>query len=53
MTALILGRSGYKLRDDDEDMLNREVEEMVLAVVEHRMSFDEIKTWFIERIVKL
>lgn len=53
MTALLLGRSGYKLRDDDEDLLNREVEEMVLAVVEHRMAFDEIKAWFKERIVKI
>ena len=53
MTALLLTRSGYKLRDDDEDLLNREVEEMVLAVVEHRMNFDDLKAWFKERIVKL
>jgi hypothetical protein len=53
MTAVLLGRSGYKLRDDDVDLLNKEVEEMVLAVVERQMTFDELTAWFKERIVEL
>jgi death on curing protein len=53
MTVVLLARSGYKLRDDDEDRLNSDVEEAVLAVVEHRMTFDELVTWFKARIVKV
>ncbi len=53
MTAVLLGRSGYKLRDEDESLLNREVEATVLAVVEHRMTFDELVIWFNDHIVKL
>ena len=50
--SLFLHRSGYTLGAGDEDQLNAAVEQMVLDVVEHRMSFDELVLWFRERIVR-
>ncbi len=49
---LLLEESGYRLRGrDDFERYNTEVEEMVLAVVERRMSFEQPGAWFRERIV--
>jgi death-on-curing protein len=50
--SLFLHRSGYTLTAGEEDQLNIDVEQMVLDVVEHRMSFDELVLWFRERIVR-
>jgi death on curing protein len=50
---LLLGESGYRLRGEDEfERHNAEIEEMVLAVVERRMSFEQLVAWFRERIVR-
>jgi death on curing protein len=53
MAMLLLARSGYKLRDKYKVRLNSEVEEMVLRVVEHRMTFDELVVWFRTRILPI
>ena len=54
--GLLLTRSGYKLRDDDLDRLNREVEEMIVAVAHenptHKMTFESLVAWFQARIVR-
>ena len=50
--SLFLHRSGYTLVAGEEDRLNIDIEQMVLDVVEHRMSFDELVLWFRERIVR-
>src|SRR5262249_13030837 len=46
---LLLTRSGYKLRDDDLDRLNQEVEDMIVAVAHEsparRMTFEELLAW--------
>lgn len=51
MVALLIRKSGYRLRHKDRRRRDREMEEMILAVVEHRMSFDKLVEWFRERIV--
>lgn len=50
--ALFLDKSGYMLLAENEDRLNLEVEAMILDVVEHRLSFDELVLWFRERLVR-
>lgn len=54
---LLLTRSGYKLRDDDLDRLNQEVEDMIVAVAHEnpaqRMKFDTLLDWFRARIVRV
>lgn len=51
MMNLLLLRSGYQLRGVSEQQVNADVEAMILALVEHRMSFDEVVTWLEHRIV--
>ena len=55
--GLLLHRSGYKLRDDDLDRLNLEVEDMIVAVAHEdptrRMNFQTLVDWFRARIVRL
>lgn len=55
--GLLLARSGYKLRDDDLERLNREVEEMIVAVAHEnpvrKMDFDTLADWFRARIVRV
>lgn len=46
MVRILLDRSGHRLRDDDPEGLNDEVQQMVLDVVEHRMAFDALVQWF-------
>src|SRR5487761_720279 len=50
---LLLRKSGYILRHRSRPVANREVEAMIVAIVEHRMSFDELVIWFQERIVSV
>lgn len=50
---LLLRKSGYILRHQSKPIANREVEAMIVAIVEHQMSFDELVTWFRERIVSV
>lgn len=51
MMNLLLLRSGYELRGSSEQQVNADVEDMILALVEHRMSFDEAVAWLEHRIV--
>lgn len=53
MAYLFLRRSGYDVDKADERRLNREIEDMILAVVDHRMTFDQITDWFSERILRV
>jgi death on curing protein len=53
MLAVLLINSGYTLRFGDLRRANAEVEEMVLAIVEHKMSFDDVVIWMKERLTKL
>jgi death on curing protein len=53
MLAELLLNSGYTLLFEDMDLLNDEVETMVLAVAEHRMSFDDIVRWVGRRLANL
>ncbi len=52
LTHLILSRSGYKLMAASDQSLNREVEKMILDVVEHRLTFDQVVDWFREHVRK-
>jgi hypothetical protein len=45
--------SGYTLDVGSPEILNEDVEDMVLAVAEHRFEFEEIVDWIRHRIVKL
>jgi death-on-curing protein len=53
MMALLLRRSGYYLRAESEEELNTDVEAMILALVGHRMGFDDVVGWLKERIAAL
>jgi death on curing protein len=50
MLNLLLRRSGYYLRANNQQKLNNDVEAMILALVEHRMNFDEMVIWLERRI---
>jgi prophage maintenance system killer protein len=52
MMSLLLGRSGYNIGAANERQLNTDVETMILDVVEHRMSFEELVGWLEQRIVR-
>ncbi len=45
-------KSGYRLRNDITPEGNDAMEEMIIAVVEHRMDFDALVAWFKARLVK-
>jgi death-on-curing protein len=50
---LLLSKSGYKLDSFGiRQGVNKEIEELVLDVVEHRVNFEGIVEWFKARIVK-
>lgn len=51
MLNLLLTRSGYRLHASSAQQLNAEVEQMILDLVEHRMSLDDVIAWLEERIV--
>ena len=53
MLAILLRESGYTLEFENVDILNDEIVAMILAVAEHRMTFDEIAAWVKKRLVKL
>ena len=53
MLGTLLIGSGYSLWFPTAPTLNADVEEMVLAVAEHRMGLDEIATWTKTRLVKV
>ena len=48
--TILLRRSGYDLDPGNADELDREVEEMILAVADHSMNFDRLVQWFKTRI---
>ena len=47
---LLLNKSGYRLTECGDADLNDEVENMVIALADHRMSFDDLVDWFKLRI---
>jgi death-on-curing protein len=53
MMNLLLLRSGYVLRGGSEQQINTDVETMILALVEHHMSFDDVVVWLEQRIVPI
>jgi death-on-curing protein len=53
MMNLLLLRSGYFLRGGSEQEINTDVEAMILALVEHHMSFDDVVAWLELRIVPI
>jgi death on curing protein len=48
---LLLDKSGYRLSGSPETR-NVEIEEMIVAVLEHRLDFDALVAWFKARIVR-
>jgi death on curing protein len=53
MMNLLLLRSGYLLRGESEQQINTDVEAMILALVEHHMSFDDVVAWLELRIAPI
>ena len=53
MMNLLLLRSGYFLRGESERQINTDVEAMILALVEHHMSFDDVVAWLELRIAPI
>jgi death on curing protein len=53
MLGILLLGSGYALKFRDAETANIEIENMVLAVAEHRMTFEDIATWLKRYLVKL
>jgi death-on-curing protein len=53
MMNLLLRRSGYDLRAESDEQLNIDIEAMILALVEHRMSFDEVVAWLEQRVAPI
>lgn len=52
MLGILLDRSGYELVFRASARMNRQLEEMVLAVAEHRMDFADIAAWIKARMIK-
>jgi death on curing protein len=52
MLNLLLTRSGYHLVADNEQQLNVDIENMILALVEHRMTFDDVVVWLEQRLAR-
>jgi death-on-curing protein len=53
MLDLFLTRSGYRLRAPNKQQLNTDVENMILALVEHRMSLADVVAWLERRTVRI
>jgi death on curing protein len=53
MLALLPRRSGYYLRAESDEQLNSDVETMILDLVEHRMTFDDVVAWLKQRIAAI
>jgi death on curing protein len=53
MVNLLLERSGYYLGAKSRRALNIETEAMILDLVEHRMSFDDVVAWFARRVTPI
>jgi death on curing protein len=53
MMNVLLWRSGYRLRPQRHETHNQEVEEMISAVVEHKIDFSDLEEWFRRRIIRL
>ena len=53
LMGLLLNKSGYRLTECADDDLNDAVEEMVVAIADTRMSFDDLVDWFKLRIRRL
>jgi death on curing protein len=51
MLQLLVTRSGYQLRGKNAQQLNVDAEKMILDLVEHRMSFNDVVAWLQARIV--
>jgi prophage maintenance system killer protein len=49
---LFLRRSGYQFSIIDPPALHDALEDMIVAVVEHRMDFDQLVAWFKTQIVR-
>lgn len=52
MVALLIYRSGYRMRFASQRRANMEMEEIVLAVVLHDIDFDTLVFWFRDRLFK-
>jgi death-on-curing protein len=53
MMNLLIWRSGYYLRRGSDQQVEADAEAMILALVEHRMNFDDVVVWFEERIASI
>lgn len=53
MLNLLLRRSGYYLRAESDEQLNIDVEAMILDLVEHRMSLDDVVAWLEQRVAPI
>lgn len=53
MVALLIINSGYDFLFESEDLANDALEHLVLDVVEHKMTFDDVVAWFKEHIGKI
>lgn len=49
---LLLDRSGYAIAAPSRQVLDGLLDEMIIAVVEHRIDFDALVVWFKARIVR-
>ena len=48
--GLLLAKSGYELRTVPGNSLNDEIENMIMGLVNHRLSFEELVEWYTSRI---
>lgn len=49
---LLLSKSGYRLAPLECPTIDHEIEQAVMGVVRHEMSFDDLVEWFKRRISK-
>ncbi len=50
--ALLISRSGYRIKGQHKN-INAEIEELILDVVAHRLSFADIVDWFGNRLERI
>lgn len=53
VVSLFLRKSGYLLRHKSQAVRNHEIEQMIVDVVERRLSFNQLADWFRQRIVRI
>jgi death-on-curing protein len=51
--GIFLVKCGYRLRFQNGIVMNSEIEDMVVAIADHQMDYDDVVEWLKERLEKV